>query len=101
MADQRSRLQVALEVVDDPACRAAASRYLIFFGAKRLTPAQIERLDGSDDRVQQLTALAIHKQRHEPVDLDRARALDAALTPAERPEASIAVYMLLSVAGQP
>jgi len=92
---------LALGLLEHPECKARASSFLVFFAARRLSPGAIERLQSSGDPVQELTALAIRARRGEPVDLDHARSVEAGLSPEQRQQASIAVYLLLSGARSP
>lgn len=92
--------ELALRIFELEECKAGVSNFLIFFDSKKLAPETIERLSTSIDPVEQLSALAIRARRGESVDLERARAIDSALSANERMQASIATYILFTGTGK-
>ena len=80
----RAADELALDLLADPACRAAAATFLLFFRAAALDPVDLARLESSDDASQVLTAQALRARRRETPDMDAARSAWSRLTELER-----------------
>jgi hypothetical protein len=80
----RAADELAIELLNDRDATEPASTFLLIFRAKQLTDADVDHLAASTEPGLVLVAEALHAQRKEFVDADRARAAWSRLSAADQ-----------------